>query len=100
MEDDGLGVAIVGDCFERDVAQPSTSLASDTGQPKPVVVGVDVYVAVRLFDVSTGDDRIMQTSPVDRLFAAFQGALELLGCPLTVPMAGRGVEAVGIDLSG
>ena len=35
--DDRLGIAVVGDPLERDVAEPSRRLARDLGEPEPIL---------------------------------------------------------------
>ena len=98
--DDRRRIAVVDDLLKPDVAQPARGLAGVVHQPRPVLVVVQVGLAVRLADGTLRNDGVMQTPPMNFRGTAFQCPAQLLGNPLAVAVTGRGVETVGIDLGG
>jgi hypothetical protein len=58
-------VAVVGDPLERDITEPPRRLTGNVDEPMPVVVIVDVNLAVRLDDVALRNNGIMESAPVD-----------------------------------
>ena len=95
--DDGVGVAVVGDSLEVDVAKPSSGLSRAAGKPCPVCVIVEIKFAVRLPDVPGSDNGVVQAAPMDAPTRA-DGAVELLSQPAAIPVSGRRIEPIGIDL--
>ena len=85
MVDERLGVAIIGDALEVDITQPACALPCCVDEPRPVVVIVDINVAVRLHEVAGGNEYIMQSAPMDTPPLA-DGTVELFGEPLAVAM--------------
>src|SRR6516165_5646307 len=96
--DDRRSVAVVDDLLKRDVAQPARGLASVVHQPCPIVVVVQIGLAVRLADGALGDNGVMQTPPMNFRGTAFQCPAQLLGNPLAVAVTGGCIESIWIDL--
>src|SRR6202030_2454986 len=57
---DRVGVAVVDDPLEVDIAQPSGGLAGAIGEPCPICVVVAIDLSVRLPDVPRGDNGVVQ----------------------------------------
>ena len=98
--DDRLGVAVVGDALERDIAEPSRRLARGPREPLPVIIRVAVDLAVRLHGGAfAGHQDVMQPAPVNAPGRP-QRLVHVPGKPFPVAVARRRVEPVRIDLRG
>ena len=97
MVDERLGVAIIGNSLEVDVAEPARRLPRHVNEPRPIIVVVDEDVAIRLDETAGSDQYVMQTAPMNFLAAPDQ-PVEMLGEPLAVTMARGGVEPIRINL--
>ena len=82
---DRVGVSIVGDALEIDIPKPPRRLSGVVGKPMPVIVRVEVGLAVRLDDVAGRDDSVVEAAPMNAAMWADR-AVELLGDPRAVPM--------------
>src|SRR5262245_1683553 len=91
-----LGVAVVGDLVERDVAEPAGRLAGDAAEPDPVLICVGVDRAVRLDDRLARHKDVVQAAPVDAPVA--DGLLLVSGEPLPGAVPSRRVKPVWIVL--
>src|SRR5262249_25841160 len=83
---DRRSIAIIDNAVERDVAQPSCRLAGRVDQPRPVIVVIDVDIAVRLDERAGGNQHVVDAAPMNFLAAPNQ-SIEMLGEPLTIAMA-------------
>ena len=99
MANHRLGVAIVDDPLERDVAQPARRLAGDLDQLGPVLVDILVGLAIGLRQASGGDEKVVEGAPVN-LSATCNQPIELLSDPTPIAMPCLGVESIRIDLGG
>ena len=54
-----LSVAVISDTFERNVCQPTPRLPGDIDQPSPILVIVEIRLAIGLDEAGRGDKEIM-----------------------------------------
>ena len=86
--DHRLGVALVGDLIERDIAEEPGGFGGVGLEPLPVIIVVDVLAAVRH---RPAEHHVVQSAEADSPVAEAElgGGL---GEPLAVTVPGRGVE--------